>query len=313
MSENRLTLTVAIPSYNKSLYIKRCIESILRDKKSIDEIILVDNASTDSTYKIAKEFENDLKCYKNDSNLGMSGNWNRCIELCKTDLLMIFHADDELLPGSIDKYRYFFDKYPKVGLVHADAIFIKNGDFASAIYQKTDKKEIRNAGEEAIDMPGNYCSTVIVKKEVYDNLSGFMLESCASDIEMWRRIGSKYDIGHIGEATVYYHSNNDSYGSVSLATRTVEEILKDWDLINKKVMSYYPENVRTNKKEQLAKVAKAQLTSGLAAVLMANIKAGKYKKSLKIILMIIFKYGGFFQLVKLFGDYFVYRFKKLLK
>jgi glycosyltransferase involved in cell wall biosynthesis len=312
MVKNNPTITIAIPSYNKASYIKRCIESILCEKDFVDQIILVDNASTDNTFEIAKEFSEFVTCYKNDSNLGMSGNWNRCIELCQTDVLMIFHADDELIKGSISKYLDFFSSNPSVGLVHADAIFVKNDDYNSSVYQKTDKMMLRKAGEEAVDLPGNYCSTVMVKKEVYDRLGEFMLKSCASDIEMWRRIGSKYDIGHMDEATIYYHSNKDSYGAVSLVTRTVEEILSDWESINEKVISYYPEEVRDHKKKQLAHVAREQLANGLFAVLVANIKAKKISNILKIIKIMIFKYGYFFLLVKLSYKNFMYLLKKRL-
>jgi glycosyltransferase involved in cell wall biosynthesis len=312
MVKNNPTITIAIPSYNKAPYIKRCIESILCEKDLVDQIILVDNASTDNTFEIAKEFSEFVKCYKNDSNLGMSGNWNKCIELCQTDLLMIFHADDELIKGSISKYLDFFSKNSRVGLVHADAIFVKNGNYNSSVYQKTDTKMFRKAGEEAVDLPGNYCSTVVVKKDVYSHLGEFMLKSCASDIEMWRRIGSKYDIGYIDEATAYYHSNKDSYGAVSLVTRTIEEILSDWESINKRVISYYPEAVRDQKKKQLAYVAREQLANGLFAVLVANIKAKKISNIFKILKIMIFKYGCFFLLINLSFKNLIYLFKKRL-
>ena len=79
---------------------------------------MVDNCSTDKTFELAKKYESHIKCYRNDINLGMSGNWNKCIDLCKTDWLMIFHADDEILPGSIIQYLNFIKKWLNYKINH---------------------------------------------------------------------------------------------------------------------------------------------------------------------------------------------------
>ena len=159
------------------------------------------------------------------------------------------------------------------------------------------------------DMRSNNFETKSSKFSILSK--GFIAESCSSDIEMWRRIGSRYNIGHIAEATVYYHSNKDSYGAQSLVTRSVEEIIKDWEILRDKVMSYYPEDVRASKEKQVAQVAKSQLVNGLSAVIIANIKAKQYKNAFRTVRIVIFRYGGFFQLVKVFFGYFIQRFKKL--
>ena len=121
-----MKLTVAIPTYNKEKYIDRCIQSILVEKKYIAKIVLIDNHSTDKTFYLAKKYKPQIRCIQNQSNLSMGKNWNRCIDLCKTDLLMIFHADDKLLPNTIKSYLDFFDKHPNVAFVHANCYYVKD-------------------------------------------------------------------------------------------------------------------------------------------------------------------------------------------
>ena len=195
-----MTLTVAIPSYNKEKYIERCLKSILTEKKYIDKIILIDNSRTDKTFEIAKKFEPEIKCYRNEKNIGMSPNWNRCIDLCKTDWLMIVHADDELVPGSIKKYQDFIKKHPSAGLIHADSYMIddsessKNdsGQIKKELWTANAKKELWKAGLNALSFQYGICSSVMVKKNTYDQLGYFIRLLLSSDAEMWAIIASKY-------------------------------------------------------------------------------------------------------------------------
>ena len=299
-----MTLTVAIPSYNKEKYIERCIKSILADKEFINEIILVDNCSTDRTFEKAKKFEPEIRCVKNERNLGMSGNFNRCIDLCKTDWLMIFHADDEFIPGSIKHYLDFFERHPSVGIAHADFFYVKNGNYDSKIYAKTDDKEIRSAGPDAMNWPKGYaCSAVMVRKSVYDNLGYYMEESLSSDVEMFVRISSKYDKGYLDTPTVIAHLNSDSTGRNSLINREPEEVEADWKSLGDKILTYHSEEAR----ESARKGGAGSMIDGLIIVATANIKAGQYRKALRALRIVIFKYHGFFKLFKSAFGFLKYR------
>lgn len=295
--EKKITLTIAIPSYNKEGYIERCLNSILHEKEYIDKIILIDNCSTDNTFGLAKKYEPEIRCYKNDTNLGMSGNWNRCIDLCTTDWLMIFHADDELLPGSIEKYLRFIAKYPTAGIIYAGANTVINGVIQPCDFSK-ENKELRNSGLDAMLIKQNMtCSTVMVKKEVYNKLGYFIESSISSDVEMWMRIRSKYDLGYVIASTVNYHINPSSTGLDSLVNRDIKEIQADWELLNNKMSQYFPTEMSRNKfLEQSFRDA----PGGYWAVAKANLRIGNYSKACRAINLIIFEYRGLIPLMSIF-------------
>lgn len=299
-----MKLTIAIPSYNKEKYIDRCLKSVLAEKDYIEEIVLVDNCSTDKTFELAKKYEPAIKCVQNSSNLGMSGNFNRCIDLCKTDLLMIFHADDELLPGAVKKYLEFFKKYPEVGLVYADHFYLKEGDLKTKEYMKADKKIIRRAGVEALEMPGLACSTVVVKKSVYDSV-GYFIESISADFEMWRRIARYYDVGYRDAPTAIVHLNSASSGPASLRTVPIKEIEADWKGFSDRIISYYPLSMCKLKEKE----ARKGMIDGFIAVFAANLKAGQYKRALAAMNLIFFKYKGFWQILSRGVKYIRYKIK----
>ena len=50
------TIGVIIPNYNSGIYIKRCLDSLLEQEYRVNEIIVVDDCSTDESTKIVKEY-----------------------------------------------------------------------------------------------------------------------------------------------------------------------------------------------------------------------------------------------------------------
>ena len=300
MSAIKPTITVAVPSYNKEKYIDRCLKSILHEKDFITEIMIVDNCSTDNTYQRAKKYEPDIKLYQNDTNLGMAGNWNKCIDLCKTDWLMIFHADDELLPGTIKKYLNFMQKFSSISLIHADSYSVIEDSGAPKELWQNNSKEFWRAGLDALSCPYGVCSAVIVKKESYEKL-GYFIESVSSDAEMWARVAGKYDVGYMNVPTVVYYTNPSSTGYDSLINRSIKEIKADWDFLTENMAKAYPTK---ESRDAFLKDTSDGAPYTYWAVVRANIRAGNFLKATQAIFLIIFKYRGFISLVKLsFGAF----------
>jgi glycosyltransferase involved in cell wall biosynthesis len=291
-----MSLTIAIPSYNKEQYLERCINSVLLEKDQIDRIILVDNCSSDKTFDIGRRFAPLVECYRNETNLGMSGNFNRCIELCETEWLMIVHADDELIPGAIKKYMDLIERYPTVGLIHADSYSVLNSDYSTKSLSHQNKKEFWKAGVDALSCSYGVCSAVMVKKSVYDKLGSFIVSSLSSDVEMWARIAGAYDIGFINAPTVIYHVNSASTGPQSLVNRSVKEIRADWDLLNEKISKSYPtKEAGDTFLKQTYKLAPYSYWG----VLKANLRAHNYTNVFQSLYLIIFTYKGLIPLCKL--------------
>ncbi|MCB9818879.1 glycosyltransferase [Candidatus Nomurabacteria bacterium] len=294
-----MTITIAIPSYNKEAQIARCIESVLENASEIDNIILVDNCSTDKTFEIAKSYEPRITCIQNETNLGMSGNFNRCIELCKSDWLMIFHADDVMLPNAIEKYRTLIKKHPEIGLIHADSYTITEGDETTRTHHPRKTDELYAAGAKALTCPYGVCSAVMVKKEAYDKLGGFIESSLSSDVEMWARVASNYPVGSINEPTVVYYSSIKSTGPQSLVNRSIAEIKADWDNLTNQIASIYPEG---EARTQYLKNIDAGAPGAYWTVIKANLRAKNWRNVIDGFKLIIVDYHGLWPLLKIIID-----------
>jgi GT2 family glycosyltransferase len=112
-------LSVAIKSYNHAPYIRRCIESILDQDFEDFEIIVTDDASTDGTPDIVREFSDSrIHLEVLPTNLGISGAMNRTVAKTRGELVAILNSDDFALPGRLFEQVAYLDEHRDV-----DALF----------------------------------------------------------------------------------------------------------------------------------------------------------------------------------------------
>ena len=89
-------ISIIIPTYNRAHYLAKAI-SCCQAQQGDFEIIISDNCSTDNTAEIVRSFLNDprIRYYRNDRNLGMMGNWKKCIhEHARADWFVLMSDDD---------------------------------------------------------------------------------------------------------------------------------------------------------------------------------------------------------------------------
>ena len=95
------TVCVAIVTYNSGRYIRGCLEAVLRQKGVPLEIVVVDNASSDGTLEILKEFGNRIRVLRNPRNAGFAEAQNRAIQSTTSEWVFSLNPDVLLRPGFI--------------------------------------------------------------------------------------------------------------------------------------------------------------------------------------------------------------------
>ena len=97
-------ITIAIPFYRGHEYLRAAIASVLRQSNPGWKLIVCDDGPEAGTRELVLSFADDrIRYERNERNLGMAGNWNRCLDLADTDLVNLLHNDDELLPNYVDE------------------------------------------------------------------------------------------------------------------------------------------------------------------------------------------------------------------
>lgn len=113
-------VSVIIPVYNVENYVELAINSIIKQSYENLEIIVVDDCSTDSTYKkIQKLSEIDprIHLYKNKKNLGVSQTLNFALSKVKGKYVVRMDGDDISALDRIEKKIDFLEKNPNIQLV----------------------------------------------------------------------------------------------------------------------------------------------------------------------------------------------------
>lgn len=122
-------VSVCVPVYNNADTIVETLECVLNQTYKDIELIVVDDNSSDDSLKVIKEFEKKtkddrLRIFHNDNNLGMAGNWNYCLSLCKGEYLRLLCGDDLIDGDLIRREVEILDANPQIQMVSSDTRFI---------------------------------------------------------------------------------------------------------------------------------------------------------------------------------------------
>jgi GT2 family glycosyltransferase len=90
---------IAIVTYNSGRYIRRCLDAVLQQEGVHIEVVVVDNASTDNTCEILKEFKGRIRKFLNGRNLGFAEAQNQAIRSSRAEWVLTLNPDVLLLPG----------------------------------------------------------------------------------------------------------------------------------------------------------------------------------------------------------------------
>lgn len=97
-------VSIGIPTYNRSAYVVRAIESVLRQSYPNVEAVVSDNASPDDTAARVSAIADDRIVFiRQPRNLGMTGNFNACLQAASGEFFLMLSDDDMLEPTAVEK------------------------------------------------------------------------------------------------------------------------------------------------------------------------------------------------------------------
>lgn len=115
-------LGFAVPFYSGLPYLERALRSLQAQSTSQWHAVVVDDAGPEpESGDLVHELRDPRISYvRNDANLGLAGNWNRCLELVEADFVTLLHGDDEL---GRDYAAVVLDAHRR----HPDAVAVHTG------------------------------------------------------------------------------------------------------------------------------------------------------------------------------------------
>lgn len=118
-----LPISVVLCSYNGARFIKEQVQSICSQTYPVQELIVVDDASTDDTCAIIEELgrkDERIRLYRNPANLGFSANFEKALLLASADRIAIADQDDYWHPEKLEKMISRW--HAEVPLVYCDSV-----------------------------------------------------------------------------------------------------------------------------------------------------------------------------------------------
>jgi glycosyltransferase involved in cell wall biosynthesis len=121
------TVSIGIPVRNGQRYISQAIDSLLGQTFSDFEIVICDNASTDQTEQICRDYmsrDSRVRYYRNSRNLGPAGNHNKCFDYSQGKYFRWHAHDDMCAPTYLEKSVACLDENPDVVLAYPKTLIV---------------------------------------------------------------------------------------------------------------------------------------------------------------------------------------------
>ncbi|AOW99803.1 MAG: glycosyltransferase [Moorea sp. SIOASIH] len=210
-------VSVLMPVYNGTLYLREAVDSILSQTLTNFEFIIVDDGSTDETPRILDNY-NDPRIVRvtNQSNLGIVDSLNRGLKMVRGKYVARMDADDISLPERLRQQVQFLEEHPEIGIL---------GTAITILFDETNRSESTDCYYPS--QPGivrwnlffNNSQTVahptmMVRRIIYEQLKGYDTTFVhAEDYDFLLRACFHTEITNLPNILLHYrrHGRNVSY------------------------------------------------------------------------------------------------------
>ncbi len=211
-TENKPTVSIIIPTYNRRQLIGRSVKSVLNQTYRDFEIIVVDDASTDNTEEVVNGFDDErIRYVRHDKNRGEAAARNTGIKVARCDYIAYQDSDDEWFPEKLARQiELLEDASPEVGVIYTGFWKTENRRRTYIPFSWVSQKD-GDIHKELLK--GNFIGSpvVLVKKECFSEVGLFdeRLRNLV-DWEMWLRISKHYHFRCVDEPLVVAHYDSDN-------------------------------------------------------------------------------------------------------
>ncbi len=190
-----MLVSVVIPTYNCGPLVVEAIASILAQTRSVDEIIVVDDGSTDDTATRMDQFSTRVR-YIRKENGGVSSARNRGVEEAKGEWIAFLDADDVWHPRKMEIQFAAIEKHPILGLLGAN-VYVWPGDHPEVSLQAADHVYEVHL-HDLIVRNTLITSTIIVRTEAIRAAGPFdrSLQG-PEDYDLWIRVAQRTQVANL--------------------------------------------------------------------------------------------------------------------
>lgn len=274
------TVSVIMNCLNCSRYLREAVDSVYAQTYTDWEIIFWDNASTDDSAEIAKNYDERLRYFSGDETVPLYKARNLALQQAKGKYIAFLDCDDIWLPSKLEKQVEIFENGRNIGLIYSNAEILEPGGSKRRKYNK-----MQPGGKIFRCLLAKYninLATVMVSMEALNSLDHWFDDSLhfSGDADLFLRIAHDWNVYYIPEITAIYREHGSS-GTAKTINKLLAEnnyILDKLSKIYKDFFNKYSPEIKLWKNQALLSViiAKWKYISGAAArkVITENLSSG---------------------------------------
>lgn len=228
--KDKPSISIVIPTYNRRHTLARALNSVFGQSLPADEIIVVDDGSTDGSADWLKSHYPELTLLV-QSNHGVSHARNTGIRHAHGEWIALLDSDDEWSQDKLKRQIELINENPETQLVHSDEIWVRHGVRVNPMnkYQKAGGNIFQRCLPLCVISP----SSTIIKKSVFDQYGLFdeSLPAC-EDYDMWLRLCSRFKVNYIDTPLIFKYGGHPDqlsqqfWGMDRFRIQALEKIIK---------------------------------------------------------------------------------------
>lgn len=225
-------LTIHMCTYNRAHTIQQAIDSVLEQTYTDWELLILDDASTDTTQEIVSTYisDNRIKYIRNENNLGITRNRNKALSLSLGEYIAVLDSDDYWIDTTkLEQQVNFLDTTRTHALV---GTYMHVVDDQGTLVKKVSYPRSNSYIHNTLLLKNMFChSSVMYRKDVVVRLGGYD-ESLAiwEDYDLWLRIGLQSAYANLPLYTTAYriHAHQSNSQKIQLGKNTQVTIIKKY-------------------------------------------------------------------------------------
>ncbi|NQT64453.1 MAG: glycosyltransferase [Candidatus Marinimicrobia bacterium] len=203
-----MNITVIIPTYNRETTLERALQSVFDQTFQAQEIIVIDDASTDNTAGILEKYSDKISIITNSSNRGVSFSRNVGIQIARGEWIAFLDSDDQWDPRKLEKQKEYHEAHLDEMISQCDEVWIRNGVRVNPM-----DKHAKRGGwifEACLPLCMVSPSAVIIHQSIFEKVGLFdiNLPAC-EDYDLWLRIAPHFEIGLLDEKLVTRYGGHE--------------------------------------------------------------------------------------------------------
>lgn len=222
------TVCAIIPTFNRAQYIKECIDSLLLQSQKIDQIIVVNDGSTDNTLELLRDYEDKITVISKE-NGGKSSSLNLGMQYCKSDYVWVCDDDDIASPEGLAHLLGILSEDPSVDIAFGsyNLFVVKEGEkvFSDPSYWARDNEP----NYKICFMEGMFAPqfSMIVRRSLYEAVGPFNENFVRSqDFEMTLRLTRHAKIRYTPQIIYFYREHSGTRGTEKYNFSALESFKK---------------------------------------------------------------------------------------